>query len=142
MGFVALIDRTHSRSVDAAALHRPRVIIGTGLFLGLAAALVVALATMLRHAAVTVAAGIVVLMLPGVLATSLPVGADNWLMRVTPTAAFAVQGTLPHYMQVSNPYTIGNGYFPISPWAGLAALAAYTAMALSAATTLLHRRDA
>jgi ABC-type transport system involved in multi-copper enzyme maturation permease subunit len=119
-----------------------RVVIGTGLFLGLAAALVVALATMLRRAAGTVAAGIVVLMLPGVLATSLPVGADNWLMRLTPTAAFAIQGTLPRYAQVSNAYTISNGYFPISPWAGLAVLAAYTAVALGAATWLLRRRDA
>jgi ABC-type transport system involved in multi-copper enzyme maturation permease subunit len=118
-----------------------RVIIGTGLFLGLAAALVVALATMLRRAAATVAAAIVVLMLPGVLATSLPVGADNWLMRLTPTAAFAVQGTLPRYGQVSDAYTIGNGYFPISPWTGLAVLAAYVAVALGAAAWVLRRRD-
>jgi ABC-type transport system involved in multi-copper enzyme maturation permease subunit len=119
-----------------------RVIIGTGLFLGLAAALVVALATMLRRSAETVAASIALLMLPGILATSLPAGADNWLMRVTPTAAFAIQGTLPRYLQVSNAYTIGNGYFPINPWPGLAVLAAYVAAALCAAAWLLRRRDA
>jgi ABC-type transport system involved in multi-copper enzyme maturation permease subunit len=119
-----------------------RVVFGTGLFLGFAAALVVALATMLRRAAATVPAAIVVLMLPGVLATSLPVGADNWLMRLTPTAAFAVQATLPTYRQVSNVYTIGNGYFPISPWTGLAVLAAYVGVALGVAAWLLRRRDA
>jgi ABC-type transport system involved in multi-copper enzyme maturation permease subunit len=110
-----------------------RVIIGAGLFLGLAAALVVALATMLRRSARAVAAGILLVMLPGILATSLPAGADSWLMRVTPTAAIAIQATLPYSNLVTAAYTPANGYFPISPWTGLAVLAAYTAVALSAA---------
>jgi ABC-type transport system involved in multi-copper enzyme maturation permease subunit len=119
-----------------------RVIIGTGLFLELTAALVVALATMLRRSAGAVVAGFAYLMLPGILATSLPVGADGWLMRVTPTAAFAIQATLPHSNLVTAAYTPANGYFPISPWGGLAVLAAYAAVAVSAATWLLRRRDA
>jgi ABC-type transport system involved in multi-copper enzyme maturation permease subunit len=119
-----------------------RVITGTGLFLGLTAVLAVALGTMLRRSAGTVAACTVLLVLPGVLATSLPAGAASWLMRLTPTAAFAIQATLPSYPQVSNAYTIQNGYFPISPWAGLGVLAAYTAVALGAAMWLLRRRDA
>jgi ABC-type transport system involved in multi-copper enzyme maturation permease subunit len=115
-----------------------RVIIGTGLLLGLAAALAVALGTMLRRSAPAVAAGIILLVLPGVL------GADsgNWLMRFTPTAAFAIQATLPHSSLVTSAYTPPNGYFPISPWAGLAVLAAYAAVALGAASWLLRRRDA
>ncbi len=44
-----------------------RVVIGTGLFLGLAAALVVALGTMLRRSAGAVVAGLVLLVLPGIL---------------------------------------------------------------------------
>jgi ABC-type transport system involved in multi-copper enzyme maturation permease subunit len=119
-----------------------RITIGTGLFLALAAALVVALATMLRRGLGAVVAGFVFLMLPGILATSLPAGGDSWLMRVTPTAAFAIQAALPRFAQVSSAYTIRNGYFPISAWAGLAVLAAYTAIALGTATWLLHRRDA
>jgi hypothetical protein len=121
-----------------------RVIIGTGLFLGLAAALAVALGMMLRRSAAAVAAGIVLLVLPGVLATAtgLPADAGSWLMRVTPTAAFAIQATLPRSSLVTAAYTPANGYFPISPWAGLAVLAAYTAVALAAATWLLRRRAA
>ena len=119
-----------------------RVIIGTGLFVGLAAALVVALGTMLRRRARTVVAAILLLMLPGILATSLPAGADTWLMRLTPTAAFAIQATLPRSNLVNGAYRIANGYFPISPWAGLAVLAAYTATTLGAARWLLRRRDA
>jgi ABC-type transport system involved in multi-copper enzyme maturation permease subunit len=118
-----------------------RVVIGTGLFLGLAAALVVALATMLRRSAGAVVASVVLVVLPGILATSLSAGAETWLMRFTPTAAFAIQATLPRYAQVSNAYTMDNGYFPISPWVGLAVLAGYTALALAAALWLLRRRD-
>jgi len=115
-----------------------RVIIGTGLFLGLAAALVVALGTMARRSAGAVVAGLVLLVLPGILGSA---GSDTWLMRYTPTAAFAIQATLPRFDQVSNAYTPANGYFPISPWAGLAVLAAYTAVAMGAAMWLLRRRD-
>jgi ABC-type transport system involved in multi-copper enzyme maturation permease subunit len=115
-----------------------RVIIGTGLLLGLAAALAVALGMMLRRGAVAVAVCIVLLVLPGILGSQ----SGNWLMRLTPTAAFAIQATLPHSNLVTSAYTPPNGYFPISPWAGLAVLAAYTAVALGAAVWLLRRREA
>ncbi len=115
-----------------------RVIIGTGLLLGLAAALAVALGMMLRRSAAAVAAGIVLLVLPGVLGSE----SGNWLMRFTPTAAFAIQATLPRSNLVTGAYTPPNGYFPTSPWAGLAVLAAYASVALGAATWLLRRRDA
>lgn len=116
-----------------------RVIFGTGLFLGLATVLVVALGTVLRRRTGTVVAGIVLLMLPGILATVFP-GSQDWLMGFTPTAAFAIQATLPHSDLVNGAYTIVNGYFPISPWGGLAVLAAYTAVALGAATWLSRSR--
>ena len=97
---------------------------------------------MLRRSAGAVIAGVVLLMLPGILATSLPAGVDSWLMRLTPTSAFAIQATLPRSDLVTAAYTPANGYFPIGPWAGLAVLAAYTAVALGAAMGLLRRRDA
>jgi ABC-type transport system involved in multi-copper enzyme maturation permease subunit len=115
-----------------------RVILGTGLFLGLAAALAVALGMMLRRSAAAVAAGVVLLIVPGVLGSQ----SGNWLMRLTPDAAFAIQATLPRSTLVSSVYTPPNGYFPISPWAGLAVLAAYAAVALGVATWLVRRRDA
>jgi hypothetical protein len=121
------------------ALAVARITIGTGLFFGFAAVLVVALGSMLRHSAVTVVAGIVLLEIPGVLATVLP-ASESWLMRFTPTAAFAIQATLPQSNLVTSAYTIVNGYFPISPWGGLAVLAAYMAVILGAAMWLLRRR--
>jgi ABC-type transport system involved in multi-copper enzyme maturation permease subunit len=115
-----------------------RVITGTGLFLGFATALAVALGMMLRRSALTVAAGFVLLVLPGVLGSA----SGNWMMRFTPSAAFAIQATLPRSPVVASDYIPPNGYFPISPWAGLAVLAAYAAVAMGAAVWLVRRRDA
>lgn len=115
-----------------------RVIIGTGLLLGLAAVVAVALGMMLRRSAVTVAAGVVLLVLPGVLGSQ----SGNWLMGLTPDAAFAIQATLPRSSLVTSVYTPPNGYFPVGPLTGLAVLATYAAMACVAAKWLLRRRDA
>jgi hypothetical protein len=49
---------------------------------------------------------------------------------------------LPNYSQVSYSYTVGNGYYPLTPLAGFAVLCGYTLLALAVATVLLHRRDA
>jgi hypothetical protein len=121
-----------------------RVITGTGLLMGLAAVLVVSLGAILVHRASTIAAGIVLLILPGILGTATPLATrlGDWLMRYTPTAAFAIQATLPRSNLVTGPYIPANGYFPISSWAGLAVLAAYTAAALVTARWLLRRPDA
>jgi ABC-type transport system involved in multi-copper enzyme maturation permease subunit len=119
-------------------LDLARVIIGTGLLPGFAAALAVALGAMLRRGVAAVASSIVLLVVPGVLGSQ----SGNWLMRFTPTAAFAIQATLPRSNLVTGVYTPPNGYFPIGPWAGLAVLAAYAAVALGAAMWFLRRRDA
>ncbi len=84
-------------------------------------------------------------MLPYFFATALPVlpaTAADWLLRVTPAAAFAVQQTVPRYPQVSASYTPGDGYFPLPPWAGFVLLYGYTALALGLAVVALRSRDA
>ena len=118
-----------------------RVIAGTALLLAVAAVLALALGTAFRRSAAAVVTGIVLLVLPFILVYTLPAGASNWLMRLTPTAAFAVQGTQPVSPLVANAYTVTNGYYPLEPWAGLAVLCGYAAIALGAATWLLRRRD-
>jgi hypothetical protein len=72
----------------------------------------------------------------------LPAGVSDWLTRVTPAAAFAVQQTLVRYPQVSGIYTPHNGYHPLAPWAGLAVLAGYAVVSLAVAAVVLRRRDA
>jgi hypothetical protein len=72
----------------------------------------------------------------------LPPGPTNWLARVTPAAAIAVQQTLVQYPQVANVYAPASGYYPLPPWAGLAVLCAWAVAALGLAVYLLNRRDA
>jgi ABC-type transport system involved in multi-copper enzyme maturation permease subunit len=103
--------------------------------------LALALGTAFRRSAAAVVTAIVLLVLPFILVYTLPAGASTWLMRLTPTAAFAVQGIQPSSPLVANAYTVTNGYYPLEPWAGLAVLCGYAAIALGAATWLLRRRD-
>jgi ABC-2 family transporter protein len=122
-----------------------RVIAGTAAVLGVCAMLAVAIGTVLRHGAGAVAAVIVVVVLPYVLAVPIPVlplGVADWIMRVTPAAAFAVQQTVIQYPQVSNVYAPAYGYFPLAPWAGFCVLCAWALAALAVATLALRGRDA
>ena len=121
-----------------------QVVVGTAALLAVSAVLGLAVGTLLRRSAGAVTAVIAGIVLPYLLATVpgiLPVGAEQWLLRVTPAAGFAVQGTLTQYPQVNTVYTPGTGYFPLAPWAGFAVLCAWAAAALVLALFLLRRRD-
>jgi ABC-type transport system involved in multi-copper enzyme maturation permease subunit len=127
------------------ALTEARVIVGTAAVLAVAAVIALAIGTILRRGAGAVAAVITVIVLPYLLTVAipvLPVGPADWLARVTPAAAFAVQQTLIQYPQVSNFYTPAAGYYPLAPWAGFAVLCAWAAVVLGLAAYLLRRRDA
>jgi hypothetical protein len=88
-----------------------------------------------------VIAGIVLPYLLATLPGVLPVGAEQWLTRLTPAAGFAIQQSTPAYPQVYASYTPGTGYFPLAPWAGFAVLCAWAAAALALAVFVLRRRD-
>jgi ABC-type transport system involved in multi-copper enzyme maturation permease subunit len=124
-------------------LTEARVVGGTAALLAVAAVFALALGTVVRRSAASVTAAIVVIVLPYLLgvASVLPVGAAEWVLRVTPAAAFAIQQSIPAYPQVTAPYTPPI-YFPLSPWAGFGVLCGYTALALALAVVLLRRRDA
>ena len=119
-----------------------RLVAGTAALFAVAAVLALAIGTMLRHSAVAVTAVIVVIVAPYILGTVLPAGATQWLLRVTPAAGFAIQGAYPRYSQITASYSAAGGYYPLMPWAGLAVLCAWTAVALGLAAYLLRRRDA
>jgi hypothetical protein len=119
------------------------VVTGTAALLAVAAVLAVAVGVLLRRPAGAITVAVVGIVLPYLLAVSvLPAGAAQWVLRVTPAAAFALQQSVVEYPQVANVYTPANGYFPLPPWAGLAVLVAWTALALGAAAVRLGRRDA
>jgi ABC-type transport system involved in multi-copper enzyme maturation permease subunit len=121
-----------------------RVIAGTAALLAVSAVLALALGTVLRRSAAAVTLVIVAIVLPYYLgvASVLPVSASDWLLRITPAAAFAIQQAVPRYPQVIALYSPGSGYFPLAPWAGFAVLCGYAALALGLAVVLLRRRDA
>ncbi|WP_198958074.1 MULTISPECIES: ABC transporter permease subunit [Amycolatopsis] len=94
-----------------------RVVVGTAAVIAVAAVFALAVGSLLRRSAGAVALGIATLVLPYLLATSsvLPSGAAQWLLRVTPAAAFAVQQSIPEYPQVLAAYTPAQGYYPLPP---------------------------
>jgi ABC-type transport system involved in multi-copper enzyme maturation permease subunit len=126
------------------ALTWLRIAAGTAALLAVAAVLALAVGTLLRRSAGAVTAVIAGIVLPYLLAIIpgiLPVGAEQWLVRVFPAAAFAIQQSVPQYSQVTADYAPSSGYFPLAPWAGFAVLCAWAALALALAVVALRRRD-
>ncbi len=122
-----------------------RIMAGTAALLAVAAVLALAVGALLRRSAGAVTAVIAVIVLPYLLATIpgvLPAAAEEWLVRLTPAAAFSFQQSVPAYQQVTGQYTPGSGYFPLAPWAGFAVLCAWAAAAFALAVFVLRRRDA
>jgi hypothetical protein len=122
-----------------------RVVLGTAALLAAAAVLALAVATLFRRSAGAVTTVMAAIVLPYLLVAQipfLPAGVSDWLTRVTPAAAFAVQQTLVPYDQVASIYTPYNGYYPLAPWIGVAVLAGYAVVSLAVAAVLLRGRDA
>jgi ABC-2 family transporter protein len=126
-------------------LSEARVIVGTAATLAICAVLAVAIGAVLRRGAAAVAAVIALIAVPYVLTVTIPVlplGVADWLMRVSPAAAFAVQQTVVQYPQVDDVYAPAYGYFPMAPWAGLLVLCAWAVLGIALAHVVLNRRDA
>jgi ABC-type transport system involved in multi-copper enzyme maturation permease subunit len=125
-------------------LTEARIVVGTAALLAVTAVLALAVGALLRSSAgavTAVIAGIILPYLLAILGGVLPVGAEEWLVRVTPAAGFAIQQSASPYAQVAASYTPANGYFPLPPWAGFAVLCAWAALAMTLAVVLLRRRD-
>ena len=135
--------RAHGNYVFSAnTLTQVRIEIGASAVVAMAAITAIALSAMVRRAAVAITGSAAVFVLPFILAAAAGGGASAWLLRLTPAAGLSMLQALPHYSQVSYAYTLGNGYYPLTPLAGFAVVCGYTVIALAAATVLLNRRDA
>jgi ABC-type transport system involved in multi-copper enzyme maturation permease subunit len=121
-----------------------RIIAGTAALIAMAAVFTLAVATIVRRSATAILIVIAVLVIPFVLSAppGIPLGLTDWLLRITPAAAFALQQPAPQYYQVQANYMPSTGYFPLAPWTGFAVLCGWTALALILAAYLLRRRDA
>lgn len=142
---VGRIRRDHGMVIlRVPALTELRVVAGTAALLAVSAVLALAVGAILRRSAGAVATAVVLLVLPYILgvASLLPAGPAQWLLRITPAAGFAIQQSIRQYAQVAGSYTPPNGYYPLSPWAGFGVLCAWTALALGLAVVLIRRRDA
>jgi ABC-type transport system involved in multi-copper enzyme maturation permease subunit len=126
------------------ALTELRMIAGTGALFAAAAILALGAGTVVRRSTAVVTGVIVAIVLPFLIAVTnaLPLSATQWLLRLTPAAAFAIQQALPRYPQVSTVYTPTRGYYALTPWTGFAVLCGYAALALVLAAFLLRKRDA
>ena len=130
--------------LPVSTLTEVRVVIGTAALLAVTAVLALAVGVILRRSSGAVTAVVVLSVLPYILgvASVLPSGPANWLLRLTPAAGFAVQQSIPAFHQVATLYAPSQGYFPLSPLVGLGVLCLWAAGGLGLATVLLRRRDA
>ncbi len=127
-------------------LTEARMVAGTGALLAVAAVLALAIGTIVRRSAPAVAIVIVVIFVPYLLAFGPLAGqggtGGGWELQITPAAALSVQQAVPRFYQLIANYPLSSGYYPLTPWAGLAVECAWAAAALALAYYLLRRRDA
>lgn len=141
---VAAIQRSNGVSgVAVSGLTQARVLVGTGALFAVAAVLAMTVGVVFRRSTAAVAVVVVMVVLPYLLAVAsvVPAATGQWLLRVTPAAAFAVQQSTSEYAQVASAYLPSTGYFPLSPLGGFGVLCGWTALALGVALLLLRRRD-
>jgi len=118
-----------------------QIVVGTAGLLAVAAILALSAGAVLRRSAGAITAVVVLLIVPLILGVVLPQGPADWLLRLTPAAAFGLQQGTPQYSQVMHICQPYNGCFPLSPWNGFLVACAWAAAALGLAAYLLRRRD-
>jgi ABC-2 type transport system permease protein len=117
-----------------AALGQPgvlRAVVMAGAYLPLTALIGLGIGAMVRHAAVGISAAVTAMFVLPVVLLALPESVQHPVLRYLPVAI--AENSLTAVKAV--PYSL-------SPWAGLAVLVLYAAVALGAAGVLLARRDA
>lgn len=107
-----------------------RAVVGTGVLLAAIAVLSLAVGAITRRSAAAISTVTLLVVLPFILQTGLPLSVARWINRLTPAAGFAVQETVERYDSA------------IVPLGGLAVVCAYALVTLGLACWLLERRDA
>jgi hypothetical protein len=121
------------------SLAEPRVlraVIGAALFLTLLSVLGLGAGAVMRRGAPAIASVITLTVVPLFVGSVVPAAAAKALMLVTPAGGFAMQRAKPPTDTLVEPWSM------IGPWAGLAVLGTYVAIALGAGAWLMRRRDA
>jgi uncharacterized membrane protein len=113
-----------------------RVIVGYAALAAAAAVLALGLAALVKRAVVAIGLALALVVVPYLLVTA---GLAPWLLVITPAAGFAITQSVPTFAHVDVDQSLLGGYYPLSPWAGLAVICGYAALALGAAIAV-HRR--
>ncbi|WP_153452260.1 ABC transporter permease subunit [Streptomyces smaragdinus] len=118
-----------------------RAVIGTSAMLALVAVLALAAGAVLRHSAGAITGVILLMLAPLILGGALPLGATQWLFRLTPVAAFSVQRSGMYYPQMERPCMPENACYPLAPAGGLGVLLLWAAALLALAVWRLRKSD-
>jgi hypothetical protein len=122
--------------------HGLQIVVGTAGLLAVAAILALSAGAVLRRSAGAITVVVALLIVPVILGTILPQGPADWVLRLTPAAAFGLQEGTPQYSQVMHTCDPYNGCFPLAPWTGFAVACVWVVAALGLAVYVLRRRDA
>jgi hypothetical protein len=124
------------------ALTTARQVFGSAILVALSVVAVLGLAAILRRSSGAVVAGIALFVVPNILGATVTGAVGEWIYRLTPAAGFSVLDSVRSSPLVSYPYTVQNGYYPLSAWVSLTVPCCYAALALVAAAMVVRRRDA
>jgi hypothetical protein len=122
--------------------HGLQIVVGTAALLAVAAILALSAGVVLRRSAGAITVVVALLIVPVILGTILPQGPADWVLRLTPAAAFGLQQGTPQYSQVMHTCDPYNGCFPLAPWNGFLVACAWAVAALGLAAYVVRRRDA
>ena len=122
--------------------HGLQIVVGTAALLAIAAILALSAGVVLRRSAGAITVVVALLIVPVILGTILPQGPADWVLRLTPAAAFGLQQGTPQYSQVMHTCEPYNGCFPLAPWNGFLVACVWAVAALGLAVYVLRRRDA
>jgi ABC-type transport system involved in multi-copper enzyme maturation permease subunit len=107
-----------------------RAVVGSALLLGLMAVFSLALGAIFRRSAGAITLVIMLMVVPQIVLTAVPLTVALWVGRVTPIAGLAIQQTRVRWDTA------------IAPWSGLAVFAGYAVATLAVAIWQIRRRDA
>jgi hypothetical protein len=130
--------RAHQNPIQPITLGTGlRVVVGYAAVTAAAAVLALGLAALVRRGVVAAGLSVALVVVPYGLGIA---GLAPWLLMVTPAAGFAITQSVPTFAHVDVGPSLLGGYYPLSPWAGLAVTCGYAAFALAAAIAALGRR--
>ena len=144
---IVATEQAHARGYSLCPVPWPaelRLIAGTAALVAVAAVLTLAVATMVRRSAAAVMIVIAAIVVPYFLTftVAVPAGIGEWLLRITPAAAFAVQQSTPQYQQVQANYPPIRRLLPARAVGRVRGAVRLGRARSAAAAYLLRRRDA